>query len=126
MRIVDKKTILIIVLVFFLFALILTIRSSNSSNTEPIKLDSEIVSSTPIATSQDESLNNMFKSQYMQGCLSSEETMDGAGAYAYCECTYNRLKEKYSYSEMMELGNTIDTSDELPDAILEAALYCLQ
>lgn len=128
----DKKIILILVAVFF--GLMLLIGSKSGNQPEPIEpnhqesspsaVSTEATATQQISTSQDENLEDTFKSLYMEGCLEAETTKSEYQAYAYCDCTYKRLREKYSYSELIELGSSSST-DNIPDPILEAAFYCL-
>lgn len=71
------------------------------------------------AVVQDQTNEDEFRQSYMSSCE------DPAGAIGYCSCTYAYLQARYSLEEIAAMGQEYENSDEVPEAFVEAATYCL-
>jgi len=56
---------------------------------------------------------------FMQGC-----DTDGSMS-TYCSCMYDELSAEYSVAEIIKMGAEYEDTDEVPQAMIDAADYCI-
>lgn len=61
---------------------------------------------------------DVFRESYMEGCISED------ASYAYCDCSYEKLKAEYGMSGFVNLALEYDKTGNLPDKALETVASC--
>ena len=56
---------------------------------------------------------------YMEGCLGEDASR------SYCRCTYNYMIRNLGVNKMYRMFMELDESDDTPDMMWDAVLYCL-
>ena len=75
------------------------------------------------ATTMEDTLDSKtlkeFKREFMIGCDPDRDQTK------YCECSYDKLVERYSLSEIYKMLGEVDDG-ELPDDLMEIAIECVE
>jgi len=113
-----KKTAIIVIIVLLAFIGYLAIDSHRLRQEAKETIIKDFQPKTIKETMEED--KEQFIEGYLEGCISEDKS-----AKAYCECTADKLFEKYDIEEVMEFTLEMVKTDEIPDEMMEVAMPCI-